>query len=350
MTLIAAFKINNVPFVLADMLITNDPAPTQPQFVPLSPNRISPPNGRAPVGAVSKLLVLNGRLAIAFAGSVAAGTKLFSDLHRRFSNSTPSEDALSGALKSWNVDKIISKQARVVGWLATPEPRCFEWAAGPGATVNFVSQAFQGSGASHFEREILPRRRSGMGDLTDREAALFFAVTKANRILVDEMTKADGLANYYGYSLEIAFWKDTAFEFQNKMVSIFMDAIILDNGQFSTRPVSVRIYERHPRYALIQTCNSYEHKGPDGIPGQHMFLELITPLHDNGDEIAWDQQPLDPASSIYTFNIAVRTATKSGMMYLTLGPDEVRVEGDRKKFSIVITNQGAIEDIRNSLN
>jgi hypothetical protein len=41
--------------------------------------------------------------------------------------------------------------------------------------------------------------------LTVREAALFFAVTKANQILVDEMTKADGLANYYGYSLEIAF-------------------------------------------------------------------------------------------------------------------------------------------------
>jgi hypothetical protein len=235
MTLIAAFKINNIPFILADMLLTSDLAPEQLQFMPLSPNRNSPPNGRAPAGMVSKLLILNGGLAIAFAGSLAAGTKLSADLHRRFSNSTPSEDALSGALQSWNVDKIISKQAWVVGWLASSEPRCFEWTARPGATVNFVSHAFQGPGASHFEHEILPRHRSGTGDLTDREAALFFAVTKANQILVDEMTKADGLANYYGYSLEIAFWKDAAFQFQNKMVSIFMDAIILDNGQFFPR-------------------------------------------------------------------------------------------------------------------
>jgi hypothetical protein len=85
------------------------------------------------------------------------------------------------------------------------------------------------------------------------------------------------------------------------------------------------------------------------VTGQHMFLELITPLHDNGDDITWDQQLLDPASSIYTFNIAVRTATKSGMMYLTLGPDEVRLEGDRKKFKIVTTNQNAMDAIRNSL-
>jgi hypothetical protein len=37
------------------------------------------------------------------------------------------------------------------------------------------------------------------------------------------------------------------------------------------------------------------------------------------------------------------------MMYLTLGPDEVRVEGDRKKFSVDIANQVVIERIRNSL-
>ena len=245
MTLIAAFKINNIPFILADLLLTSDPPPAQPQFMPLSPNRISPPNARAPAGVRSKLLVLNGRLAIAFSGDLAAGTKLFADLQRRFSNSTPSEDALSSALQSWNVDKIISKRAWVVGWLATPEPRCFEWTAGPGAKVNFVSHAFRGSGASHFEREILPRRRSGMGDLTEEEAAVFFAVTKANQILGDEMTKASGLANHYGYSLEIAFWRDAVFEFQNKMVSIFMEVTIPDNGPISTRPISIRIYERH---------------------------------------------------------------------------------------------------------
>jgi hypothetical protein len=115
MTLIAAFKINNIPFILADMLLTSDLAPEQLQFMPLSPNRNSPPNGRAPAGVVSKLLILNGGLAIAFAGSLAAGTKLFADLHRRFSNSTPSEDALSGALQSWNVDKIISKHGSLAG-------------------------------------------------------------------------------------------------------------------------------------------------------------------------------------------------------------------------------------------
>jgi len=102
---------------------------------------------------------------------------------------------------------------------------------------------------------------------------------------------------------------------------------------------------------VIETSNAYEHKGPDGIPGQYVFVELISPLHDDCDDLPWDQQLLEPACSIYTFNIAIRNAagTRSGMINLTLGPDEVRLDGDRKKFNIVITNQSAMDVIRNSL-
>jgi hypothetical protein len=352
MTLIAALKINGVPFILADMLITDDAPAATPQFMPLTPNR-TPPSGRAATGAVSKLLVLNRRLAIAFSGDIAAGTKLFADLHRRFSNSTPSIEALTSALKSWNVDTIISKRAWVVGWLANPKPLCFQWTARPGATVNLVTHAIQGSGGFHFEQQILPAaKRSGSGDLTEVEHAEFFAITTANKVLVDEMMSGGGLANYYGYALEMVRWKETAFEFQTKMVSVFMDAIINDDGTISTRPVAIRIYERHPRYALIETCNFYEHKGPDGTLGNHVFVELISPLHDKYDGVPWDHQLLDPSSPIYTFNIAARNAasTKSGMIHLTLGPDEVQLVGDSKNFNISISDQHAINEIRNSLN
>jgi Winged helix-turn helix len=44
--------------------------------------------------------------------------------------------------------------------------------------------------------------------------------------------------------------------------------------------------------------------------GPALAAKKLAELHENSDDITWDKQLLDPASSIYTFNIAVRAATE----------------------------------------
>ena len=336
-TLVAAIKIQSIPTILADMLFTDDSTEALAIFMPTIPNRaLTPLNNRTIVSVRSKIIILNGSLAVAFTGYISAGKMLFTDLERRFSRATPSEKEIEDALCSWNI--ALNGRASVVGWVANPSPRCFEWSAKPGARVAWVTHAFRGSGASHFQNIILQADRSGWGDLTDRELSTFIAVTKANKVLSDEMLSQGGLSNHYGYCLEIVQWTGEVFEFQRKLASVFLDVVVKSEGPLHFNPVSYRIYERHKRFALIETVHCYSHKGPDGVDGRHAFVEMISGMHDDCVELPFDRKLLDPNAPIYTFNIAFRSEEtgKSGVMQMTVASGEVEISGSSENFQVIL--------------
>jgi hypothetical protein len=345
MTLVAAMRFQNIPTVVADMLLTEDSPNATSIFMPLLPNLSSAPiKGRSIVSTRSKVIILNGSLAVGFTGYLKEGATLFADLARRFAKATPSAAELEQALVSWNAG--LHGRASVVGWLADPEPRCFTWAARAGAKVAWVTHAFDGSGAKHFEQAILRADHAGFeGNPTERELSTLMVVTKANRVLSDEMLSQSTLSNHYGHSLEIVQWTGQAFEFQNKMVSVFQDAM-LKGGSVQLRPVSCRIYERNERFALIETCNFYQHKGPDGVVGDHIFLEAISAIHDSLAGVAIPSKLLDPHSPIYSFNVACRNEDtgKSGTALFTVPSEEVEVSGTAEKFEIRYKHPSTVID------
>ncbi len=337
MTLVAAIKIQNIPTILADMLITDGSTEAPAIFMPTIPNRaLTPLNNRTIVSVRSKIIILNGTLAVAFTGYISAGKTLFTDLERRFSQVTPSEKEIDDVLCSWNI--ALDGRASVVGWVANPSPRCFEWSAKPGARVGWVAHSFKGSGANHFRNVILQADASGRGDLTERELSAFIAVTKANKVLSDEMLSQGGLYNHYGYCLEIVQWTGGVFEFQSKLASVFLDVVVKSEGPLHFNPASFRIYERHERFALIEMVHFYSHKGPDGLDRRHAFVEMISGIHDDCAELPLERKLLEPNSPIYTFNIAFRSEEtgKSGTMQMTVPSSEVEIAGSREKFQIVL--------------
>jgi hypothetical protein len=350
LTLIAAFRIAEIPVLMADMLLTTDDQSTKTSFMPHLPHWGDPPADRKIVGVCSKLIILNERLAVAFTGFASAGKLFFADLERRFSQCTPSKDELSKTLTSWNASNV-TRGTKVIGWLAhSDHPECFEYIAAPGAAMSWVSSSFGGYGASHFQNSILPSDLSGWGSLTDQELAEFVSTTKANRVVTDDMTTATGLSKHYGYAIEVAQWTGSSFEFHKKVTSIFIEMAFLGDGRLATKPVAIRIYERQNSFALIEHINCYDHAMPDGTKGSGIFVELISPVHLMGQNPAWTPGLLDPVSPIYVFNLHVQNLSngKSGFAHLTLGPDKVRFTGDRTKFNIEITDQTVIDGVRNA--
>lgn len=347
MTLVAAFRINDVPVLLGDLLITDKPSDLPHGFLPTRPDLTRPNSGeRRRIGARRKTLILNGNLSVGFTGTVDAGAILFRDLARRFSKSTPTPDELSYALRLHNIQ--LSKNATVVGWLANPKPRCFRWSAKPGAILEWPPHAILGSGATHFTRSILPTNISGQSDnLAAEDLAKLVAVTKATAVLGNELHNSGTLKNSYGYGLEVATWNGTAFESQRKLTFSFYNAMIGPGDNVQIQPVLIRIYEHHERYSLVQTSFIEKTMGPDGILDNHIMVDFVCPLHDECHDITLPRSTLDPHADLYCFGIAWTHAEskKMGFLHLTVDESHVRIEGDSRKFQLHARDTGALVKI-----
>jgi hypothetical protein len=214
MTLVAAFKIEGVPVLLGDLLITDEPTNSPHQLLPTRPDLgNASPAERRRIGVRRKVLLLGDKLIVGFTGKVAAGSVLFKDLHRRFCEKTPSRDELNFALRMHNIS--LSGDASVVGWLADPQPQCFSWAAKAGSHLQWCTHALLGSGADHFMKSILAVDRvDHSNNFTPTELARFVAITKATSVLGNELGPAVTLKNNYGYCIEVATWNGERFEFE----------------------------------------------------------------------------------------------------------------------------------------
>jgi hypothetical protein len=249
------------------------------------------------------------------------------------------------ALRGFNVHVQVSHKASVVGWLANPEPRCFTWTARPGAQLQWVTHAFLGSGAGHFSKAILYADASGhSGNLTPIEFAKFISVTKAIKILTEELSTAETLQNNYGYGLEIAIWNGEAFEFVPSLTFSFYNAVVGPGDRNQIQSVFVRIYKHYERFSALETMYTHDTVGPDGSIGPHAYIELVTPLHDECSDIKFDKLPLDPNAQYYCFAIAFKDydSKVAGIFNLTVEPSLVDLQGDSKKFRLVLRDTASI--------
>jgi hypothetical protein len=336
MTLVAAFKIEGVPVLLGDLLITDEPSNLRHQLLPTRPDLSNAsPAERRRIGARRKVLLLGDKLIIGFTGDVDAGSILFKDLHRRFSKTTASPDELEFALRLHNIQ--LSGTASVVGWLADPQPRCFTWTAKPGSQLRWCTHAILGSGADHFSRSILSADHVGHSEnFTPTELARFVAITKATRVLGNELGPAGTLKNNYGYCLEIATWNGDTFEFEPTLTFSFYNVLIGPGDRNQIQPVLVRVYRHHDRFSIVQTNFLSDTVGPDASVGGHVYVDFATGLHDDCDDVAFPKSTLDPNAPVYCFGIAWSdyASKKTGLVNLTVGASEVQVQGDKEKFNL----------------
>lgn len=285
MTVVAALRIEGIPALIGDFLITDGQRGIHHAFLPTRPNLNNPAHPTLPrriKGLGRKLHVINQRFVVGFTGSVEAGAAIFADLERRFghSNRAPSISEISHALEAFNVQ--FNGRATIIGWTVSSRPRCFRWSARPGSPAVHVTHAIEGSGGHHFAEVLTNAVSGGYSDAvrTAFERAILLGLAKVGAVLVEEMTTGANLKESYGAGAEIVLFQGNRFQFISKLGYVFWNARIELDGSITILPSNVfAAYEARERYCLLEVIQLDLRTNP--IKAENAYLQAITPLHDN---------------------------------------------------------------------
>src|SRR5689334_639177 len=160
MTLVAALRIEGIPALIGDFLITDEQRGTEHLWLPTRPNLNDPQYPKLPrriSGLARKLHLINRRLIVGFTGNdINAARVIFTDLERRFANANTGPDIreISKALEPFNRQFGPPRTTIIIGWTCGSRPRCFRWEARPGSSVMHATHAVEGSGSDHFIRMV----------------------------------------------------------------------------------------------------------------------------------------------------------------------------------------------------
>lgn len=282
MTVVAALRIEGIPALIGDFILTDGNINEPHIFLPTRPDinlgRIAGIDRRV-IGMARKVHIFNDKFVAGFTGLVSAGKEIFTDLERRFSNKSPTIDDLNVALRQFNIK--YSGSAYVVGWTVRSRPRCFLWEARPGSQVTKTSHSIAGSGAKHFADLLTSAHVGGYSTEVKIawDKAALLGLTKIGSLLTEELSSGSNLAAAYGYGGEIVLWTASGFRSVKKLTHIFFNARIEANGNISIQPSNVSaVYENKGRYTVAQIAHITLIDGV--LSATNTYVMAITPIHD----------------------------------------------------------------------
>ena len=289
MTLLAAFRIHDVPVLIGDFLLTDELAGAGHVFIPTKPDLagVIPEHGdRRICGLRKKVNIIGNRLAIGFTGLLSPGRYLMRKLHEKFSVENPSIPSLEEFLKNLKfVDKI---KTEVAGWIWEKRPLCFYWKGANPDKLNIIDAVFTGSGGPHFRNSITNIDYAGLSPnlKTALDKAIYIGACKSGNVLLDELCAAENLKYNYGYGAEIIIWDGKRFFYVNKLVYAFWNILINEDNSLHIKPANVcAAYKNLGEFSAIQiTHMSPKIDKSPGLEATDTFVQVITPIYDDMEE------------------------------------------------------------------
>lgn len=282
MTVSAAFRIEGIPAMVGDFLVTDNDKRRAHSVLSTRPDISSGAFAYLPhrlAGLRRKIHIFNDGFVAGFSGSLIAGAEIFRELEDRFSARAPSIVELSDALDPFN--KKYSGSAYINGWTMRTRPSCFEWAAAPGSRASGVEQSFIGSGAEHFKTLINGADARGYSRSLELawEKAVLRGVTLIGALVSEELLSGRNLEAAYGFGGDLVLQTAAGFRCVEKFSMLFWNIKIQDDGtlQYFLPSVSA-VYENKGRYSLLQIAHLVPTAA--GVAGPDIHLHAITPIHD----------------------------------------------------------------------
>jgi hypothetical protein len=310
MTLVAALKIEQIPALIGDFLITDEQRCTQHLWLPTRPNLNDPQYPKLPrrvSGLVRKLHLINNRFVVGFTGNdVNAGGVIFADLEKRFGNANtgPTIREISNALARFNIQFGPPRTTIVIGWTCGSRPRCFRWEAKPGSSATHVTHAIEGSGRDHFIRMLTDAQPRGYSPAvkTAFDKSVLLGLAKVGAVLTEELSTATNLQASYGCGAEIALYTGNKFEFASKLGYFFWNARIEQNGSVTLMPSNVHaVYEARGRFCMLAV--GHFSLGDNGVlKAENTYVQVLTPLHDNMSGLILTRADAPTPECPYYFN------------------------------------------------
>src|SRR5438477_1144938 len=124
MTLVAAYKVDDVPLLLGDFLITS--------------GELS--------GTRKKIHFISPNFVVGWSGDLWAARPVLKALHDQFDNAHVQYGTLEKLLTQFPTEELGSLNVQIVGWVVDDEARCFLWRSDYPSELFYDNEYFIGSG------------------------------------------------------------------------------------------------------------------------------------------------------------------------------------------------------------
>ena len=191
MTLIAAFRANDVPVLIGDFLLTSIGKPS---------------------GLMKKIVRLSDNCALAWTGHALVAEEVFRDIYSRFQSSSVTHTALKQLLTGYGEGHFATLEAHIIGWIIEDDASCFLWNSSYPGEFFYGERKFDGSGAAAIETRL----GGGTGFVTP-DTSLEHLKTSLVRLLSElhrqEIVLGPDYSESFGFAYELLIFNGTAFEY-----------------------------------------------------------------------------------------------------------------------------------------
>lgn len=198
MTLIAAFKQNEVPILLGDFLLTSSDS----------------------MGTRKKVHLIAPNLAVAWTSSKLAARTVLKEMHARFEGERVTRQGLEDFLTNYPTSELASLDVRLVGWIVDQDAHCFLWNSLYPSELFYEPEHVDGSGAVAFEElKTMKSAMAGSIGSSKTEQAIFITLTTYCRLVSNEMFGLNQ-AFHFGFGFEVAYFDGEQFRFVDDILCV----------------------------------------------------------------------------------------------------------------------------------
>jgi hypothetical protein len=210
MTVIAAWTIQNEPFILGDMLITQWNANGEHGKVSTRNNlgTLFPEWDETKILRTSqKVYKVTSKLALAWAGSHLSARSLLREAYKTFIGTNPNMAAVNNFFK--NSTGLESQPCTILGWLIDEAGKhCFKWESQEPSAILTEDRFIIGSGTQDLEAIIDSSSYSG------QSSSLHNAIANVTNLLSRELVNGSPLLQSYGGGYQLLFFDQKLQEFK----------------------------------------------------------------------------------------------------------------------------------------
>jgi hypothetical protein len=308
MTLVTALRIENIPAVIGDFITTDARVGVKHDFTPTRPNlndAAHPALPRTIRGLQRKLLLVNPRFIVAYAGYLNEAALVLAKLQNRFGQSADGPTLLEIDRELSPFKNRCNGKLTIIGWTVRSRPCCFKWVAGPDAHVRHVTHAIEGSGAAHFGGLATDMQAGTYSAAlaTALEKATLLGIGVVGAVLFNEVFSGETLKHSYGYGAELVLFNGREFKFVPGLAFCFWKVRIELNGSIILFPANIlAACEPRGRYCAMQVTRLA--MDDTRLKATNTYVALTSAPHDPLNDIPKTelQRVVDLSQVQYYFN------------------------------------------------
>lgn len=273
MTLVAAYKVDNIPVLISDMALTKKDMRS----------------------LLRKAYIIAPNLAVAWAGHAIVAKIVIEDMRKVFSCSKPTKDTVEKFFTSYSAEDFGSLHTNFIGWIVDESPICFRWNCLYPKELFYDESFVEGSGEGYFENLRNQNLEEGGSESPPGCQSTFTVINQVARARFRESLYNSSWDLSFGASYDIFVLEGRCFRFVRSLVYIGWDYhwdSDKKTGVLQQAPVLMK-HNCMGDYSILQEALHGDHY--DRVTINY----LARPVFDNMPDIDLSNFPLTIESDYY---------------------------------------------------